>query len=118
MPRYVQEENYSVIQSRLRRLTFRKEAIENLVSEGEKFDGFNLSNIFDYTLKDEFHWFADVLAQGGRKNARYVYWNVMHRRKLSEEFPDLFVEELDSFHLPGFPDKGLNYSRMCVNCLG
>jgi S-adenosylmethionine-diacylglycerol 3-amino-3-carboxypropyl transferase len=115
LPHYVQAQNYETIQNRIGRIKMFHGSVEEIFKLGHKFDGFNLSNIFEYTKPDEFKEFAGKLLAGGEKNAKYVYWNLMLPRKISDIIPQKTISELDSSQSENFDDKGLIYFRMCVD---
>ena len=54
LPMTWREEHYATIRTRLDRLDIRQGALEAFVSTGEKADGFNLSDIFEYMSPDVF----------------------------------------------------------------
>lgn len=77
LPRYLRPEHGSVIRSRLDRLRLRQGTVQ---SAGGLFDGFNLSDVFEYmpTLEHE-TCYADLLDLA-RPGARLVYWNMLAPR--------------------------------------
>src|SRR5215203_6710978 len=63
------------------------------VHQGEGFDGFNLSDIFEYldepTSMEVYARLLDV----ARPGARFAYWNMLVPRRLSKSFPrDRYLE--------------------------
>lgn len=75
-------EHYETIASRLGRLDIRIGSLEAVVGTGERFDGFNLSDIFEYMAPDTFaSVYADVIA-AANPGARLVYWNMMAPRRV------------------------------------
>lgn len=111
LPHYLRPENFSIIKSKLNRLRIYEGFAETPIAEVGQFDGYNLSNIFEYTTPTEFETLAQSLAQGGHSGTRYVYWNLMLPRKLSDKMPESFINRLDSSLQPDFSDKGWVYFR-------
>jgi S-adenosylmethionine-diacylglycerol 3-amino-3-carboxypropyl transferase len=115
LPHYLKAENYGLIKSRLDRLQMHEGFAETPITEGVRFDGFNLSNIFEYTTPSEFEALSQSLAKGGKTGARYVYWNLMLPRQMSAQLQQQFVNRLDSSLLPDFEDKGWVYFRCLLD---
>lgn len=88
LPSYLRQENFSSIRANIDKLVlFRGSASAALLHRQDvRFDGFNLSDIFEYMSYD------DYLAELGRfiassaKGARLVYWNMLADRKPPAEF--------------------------------
>ena len=74
-------DQFDVIRERLDRIEIRRGTVEAAVSTGEKADGFNLSDIFEYMGPEAFAAaYRSVLAAAGA-GARLVYWNMMVPRR-------------------------------------
>jgi len=77
LPRYLRPEHQEAIRQRLDRLRLVEGPVE---SAPGTFDGFNLSDIFEYMTPEEHETsYARVLAQA-RPGARLVYWNMLAPR--------------------------------------
>lgn len=74
---YMRPENYACIKSRLDRVHLHVGFAEDLILKGIRYDGCNLSNIFEYTTMKEFEQLTKHLASGGNSGCRYVYWNIL-----------------------------------------
>jgi S-adenosylmethionine-diacylglycerol 3-amino-3-carboxypropyl transferase len=75
-------EYYETIRARLDRLEIRPGSLERFVATGERADGFNLSDIFEYMSPDVFaDVYGSVLA-ASNPGARLVYWNMMVPRRV------------------------------------
>jgi S-adenosylmethionine-diacylglycerol 3-amino-3-carboxypropyl transferase len=74
-------ESYDIIRSRLDRLDIRTGALETLVTEGVKADGFNLSDIFEYMSPQVFSAVYGAILDAANPGARLVYWNMMVPRR-------------------------------------
>jgi len=86
LPMAWREEHYSTIRSRLDRLHIVHGSIETWVSRGERADGFNLSDIFEYMSAEAFVTVYAQLLSASNSNARLVYWNMMVPRRVPGEF--------------------------------
>jgi S-adenosylmethionine-diacylglycerol 3-amino-3-carboxypropyl transferase len=75
-------ENYEVIRSRLDRLDIRQGSLESFVEGGERADGFNLSDIFEYMSEQSFAQTYGRLLDSANPGARFVYWNMMAPRRV------------------------------------
>ena len=77
LPRYLRPEHDAAIRSRLDRLKLRHGTVQ---SAGGPFDGFNLSDVFEYMpmLEHEI-CYADIVDRA-RPGARLVYWNMLAPR--------------------------------------
>ncbi len=107
-------EHFDTIRTRLDRLDIRCGALESFVASGEKADGFNLSDIFEYM--DE-RIFADVygsILAASNPDARLVYWNMMVPRRIPKQHAHR-VEQLASVEAKGkAADKAFFYSDFVV----
>jgi S-adenosylmethionine-diacylglycerol 3-amino-3-carboxypropyl transferase len=74
-------EHFETIRSRLDRIDLRLGALEALVESGEKADGFNLSDIFEYMSEDVFTAVYGAVLGAANSGARLVYWNMMVPRR-------------------------------------
>jgi S-adenosylmethionine-diacylglycerol 3-amino-3-carboxypropyl transferase len=75
-------EHYETIRDRLGRLDIRLGALEALVEGGERADGFNLSDIFEYMSEDVFTAVYGSVLGAANSGARLVYWNMMVPRRV------------------------------------
>lgn len=74
LPPYLRPENRAVIRSRLDRLTLHHGTVEEAPGS---FDGFNLSDVFEYMGPDQHRDIYEALLERARPGARLVYWNMM-----------------------------------------
>ncbi len=90
-------EHYDTIRDRLDRLDIRQGALEAFIDDGDKADGFNLSDIFEYMSPDVFTQVYGQILSAANPQARLVYWNMMAPRRVPPAFTDrvttLSVEE-------------------------
>ena len=82
LPMTWRAEHFETIKSRLDRLDIRPGSLEAFVSTGEKADGFNLSDIFEYMSPDVFDQVYESILNASAPRARLVYWNMMAPRRV------------------------------------
>ncbi|MEY8117210.1 DUF3419 family protein [Falsihalocynthiibacter sp. BN13B15] len=86
LPMTWREEHFETIKSRLDRIEIRPGSLEAFVSTGEKADGFNLSDIFEYMSPEIFTKVYESILNASAPNARLVYWNMMAPRRVPAAF--------------------------------
>lgn len=82
LPMAWRAEHYETIRARLDRLDIRPGALEAFVDTGEKADGFNLSDIFEYMSPAVFERVYATILDAANPDARLVYWNMMAPRRV------------------------------------
>lgn len=82
LPMTWRAEHYNTIRDRLDRLDIRPGSLETFVSTGEKADGFNLSDIFEYMSPAVFQQVYGSILDASNPGARLVYWNMMAPRRV------------------------------------
>ena len=107
-------ENYAVIGARLDRLDLRHGSLEDLTSEGERFDGFNLSDIFEYMSAPVFTTVYGAILAAANDGARLVYWNMMVPRRVPDAHRPRIVTLTESERLGKSQDKAFFYSDFVV----
>jgi len=88
LPMTWRAEHYTTIRDRLDRLDIRPGSLEAFVSTGEKADGFNLSDIFEYMSPQMFETVYGSILDAAAPGARLVYWNMMAPRRVPSAFRD------------------------------
>lgn len=81
LPRYLRPESLVAIRARLDRLRWMRGGVE--AAEGP-FDGFNLSDIFEYMTPVEHERVYRTLVERSRAGTRLVYWNMLAPRAAPE----------------------------------
>lgn len=78
-PRYLRPEQLAVIRERLDRLRLVQGTADEVGQSAlaGPFDGFNLSNIFEYAAPEAHENWYGALAKRARPGARFVYWNLL-----------------------------------------
>ena len=107
-------EHYDTIRDRLDRLELRQGALEAFAATGEKADGWNLSDIFEYMSPEVAAEVYGGILDASNPEARLVYWNMMAPRRVPERFRDR-VRTLRRVEAEGkAADKAFFYSDFVV----
>ncbi|UWQ98622.1 BtaA family protein [Rhodobacteraceae bacterium S2214] len=114
LPMAWRAEHYDVIRSRLDRLDIRSGSLEAFVSTGEKADGFNLSDIFEYMSPDVFAQVYESILSAASPHARLVYWNMMAPRRVPSDLQDRVNTLTDVEDIQKRRDKAFFYSDFVV----
>ena len=99
LPFYAREENFSLIKKNAPKLEILCGTTDDaFLSYKRKFDGFNLSDIFEYMDEQLFRETAGNILRNANPGARIAYWNLLVPRRISAEFPERaeFLEERSS----------------------
>jgi S-adenosylmethionine-diacylglycerol 3-amino-3-carboxypropyl transferase len=90
LPFALREENFEVIRANVDRLQWHCRSLEEFLSteQGERFDAFNLSDIFEYISRENYHQVLDRVIRSGRSGARLAYWNTLAERRRPEAWSD------------------------------
>lgn len=109
LPHYLQEENYDVIRKNLSKLEIFNGTTDDAIAHFGKFDGMNLSDIFEYMDPKTFAQIGKSLYAGLNEGGTIGYWNLMVPRVLSNDLPEHFeLNEALSSALTSI-DKGFFY---------
>ncbi len=97
LPLYLRPEVFADLKPNLDRLTLFEGPIEKAaeVHRDHGFDGFNLSDIFEYLDPPTSAGVYERLLETARPGARFAYWNMLVPRRLAESFPGR-VRSLDA----------------------
>ena len=116
LPPYLQPDNYDRVRANLDRLTLFKGPIEQAgrAHRGAGFDGFNLSDIFEYLDPPVCRSVYGALLEIARPGARLAYWNMLVPRRVPEELRHR-VRPLDDLAAECFRrDRAFFYSAFVV----
>ena len=86
LPYALRVENFEAIRANLRRLEWRRQSLEEFLSErgGIAVDRFNLSDIFEYVSREHYWRMLELLLGASRGGARLAYWNMLAERRRPE----------------------------------
>jgi S-adenosylmethionine-diacylglycerol 3-amino-3-carboxypropyl transferase len=86
LPHYLQPDSYPAIRENIGKITlFRGDLRDALSGQGSrKFDGFNLSDIFEALSVEEYRRLRERLIERANPGARLVYWNMQVPREPDE----------------------------------
>jgi S-adenosylmethionine-diacylglycerol 3-amino-3-carboxypropyl transferase len=110
LPRYLRADRLALVRRNLDRLTLVRGAIQDAVrASGQKYDGYNLSDIFEYLDAPTCEALYRSLLDDANPGARFAYWNMLVPRRapaslqhrvdhLAELSADLFRRDLAFFY--------------------
>lgn len=110
-------EHYDTIRSRLDRLDIRQGALETLIESGEKADGFNLSDIFEYMSPEVFETVYGSTLAAANPGARLVYWNMMVPRRVPPAHAARVIRLEPEIAAGKAADKAFFYSDFVVEAV-
>jgi S-adenosylmethionine-diacylglycerol 3-amino-3-carboxypropyl transferase len=116
LPHYLEPENYNAIRSHIDNLELRHGAIDAIAEEygAGSFDGYNLSDIFEYLSPDQCTDVYARLLAAARPHARLAYWNMLVPRSCPTDLADR-VTSLTTLADDLFKtDQAFFYSRFVV----
>jgi S-adenosylmethionine-diacylglycerol 3-amino-3-carboxypropyl transferase len=117
LPLAWREAHFETIRARLDRLDIRHGALETFVATGEKADGFNLSDIFEYMTKEAFEAVYGSVISAAKPDARLVYWNMMVPRRMPATFASRVRRVADAEERGKAMDKAFFYSDFVVEAV-
>jgi S-adenosylmethionine-diacylglycerol 3-amino-3-carboxypropyl transferase len=89
LPYAFRPQNYQAIRRNLHKLEWHTVALEEYLAATQKqFNGFNLSNIFEYMNIPAYHSALEQIMRVARPNARLVYWNLLAPRRRPNHMAD------------------------------
>ncbi|MHC4916703.1 MAG: BtaA family protein [Planctomycetota bacterium] len=111
LPRYLRPEKFEAVRAGAERLTLFRGPIEEAAKEhrGGGFDGFNLSDVFEYLSPELCSYVYPLLLDSALPGSRLAYWNMLAPRRcpkelasrvnpLEEEAAGLFERDLAFFY--------------------
>jgi S-adenosylmethionine-diacylglycerol 3-amino-3-carboxypropyl transferase len=90
LPFYLRRESFDIIQKNLEKLVLFKGDLDTAFRAYStlRFDGFNLSDIFEYMSHEQYTYELQKILGFSKKEARLVYWNMLVDRKRPEKMKD------------------------------
>ena len=119
LPDYLVRENYEIIRSRIDRVKLvHADVLKYLNSEESgHFDGYNLSDIFEWMSEDLFKTFLTAIHNKGAPDARICYWNLFVPRERPEDFKHLIRSEVDLADAATAKDRTYFYRRFVIETI-
>ncbi|NLX27016.1 MAG: DUF3419 family protein [Lentisphaerae bacterium] len=116
LPHYLQPEVYAAIRHNIDRLTLRHGAINAIAKEfgPDSFDGFNLSDIFEYLSEEQCETVYAELLRSARPQARFAYWNMLVPRRCPQSLKDRIQPLEDEASRLFKQDRAFFYSRFVL----
>jgi S-adenosylmethionine-diacylglycerol 3-amino-3-carboxypropyl transferase len=98
LPVALREENFERIRRNLDRLQWRCGSLEESLNGSQKFDCFNLSDIFEYMSPASYEQLLKLIVSRARSGARLAYWNMLAPRHRPESLSAVLrpLEELSA----------------------
>ncbi|MDZ4758779.1 MAG: DUF3419 family protein [Bacteroidota bacterium] len=115
LPQYLLPENLKKVRANIKNIKFVQGTAEEILSTYGKFDGFNLSDIFEYMSEGQMRENADIISTYSNPNARVAYWNLMVPRRLSESYPTQFAFQKELSNKLHSIDKCFFYNQYIVD---
>jgi len=116
LPYYLMPENFKKIKNNIERLILYHGNVQDAAEQfGKKhFDGFNLSDIFEYLDKETCAAIYKDLLEKSNKGARFVYWNMLVPRRCPPELSKriIYKDELSASLFAR--DKAFFYSNFII----
>lgn len=83
LPFYLCRDNFEKIRNNLNKLDIFKGSLTKALQSNNtlKFDGFNLSDIFEYMSNDQYITVLKLIINCSKKGARLVYWNNLAKKE-------------------------------------
>ncbi len=111
LPVALRAENYSIIRSRIDRITPMQLDIEKLPELKIRFNAYNLSDIFEYMDAAYFEKIYGILLDCAAPGARLAYWNMMVPRRAPEKYKSRILSDAGINQTLHEEDKTFFYSR-------
>jgi S-adenosylmethionine-diacylglycerol 3-amino-3-carboxypropyl transferase len=116
LPFYLRRENFNAIRDNLDKLVIFKGNLEQAFQRNPatKFDGFNLSDIFEYMSFNEYEKDLIHILDYANQRARLVYWNMLADRKQIDGWEGKlrFLDQEASYLFN--QDKAFFYKRLII----
>jgi S-adenosylmethionine-diacylglycerol 3-amino-3-carboxypropyl transferase len=88
LPRYLDPARFAQLRAGMDRITFVRGAVEEVAASHAPFDGFNLSDIFEYLDPATCAGIYEALLAAARPAARFAYWNMLVPRRRPDSATD------------------------------
>jgi len=115
-PAYLRRDRFEAVRDGLDRIVPVSGAVDRVAEAdpGDGFDGFNLSDVFEYAEEDAFRGIYRRLLGAARPGARLVYWNLLVPRTCPEELRGRIVACGDLSRALHRTDRAFFYTNLVV----
>ena len=107
-------EHFEAIRANLGRLTIRRASVADVADSGERFDRWNLSDVFEYMPPAEYARQLAAVVDATRPGGRLAYWNMAADRTRPESLADRLVQLHDTAADLHARDRAFFYKRLVV----
>jgi S-adenosylmethionine-diacylglycerol 3-amino-3-carboxypropyl transferase len=116
LPYALRPEHFDSIRSRLDRLEWRCQSVEDYLStaDADTIDRFNLSDMFEYVSLQQYHRTLASVIRAGRPGARLAYWNMLVPRGRPAGMADRLASRSTLAERLHSEDKAFFYRRFVV----
>jgi S-adenosylmethionine-diacylglycerol 3-amino-3-carboxypropyl transferase len=115
LPTYLRPNILPKVKANLDRLSFHLGTIEEAANSHSHFNGYNLSDLFEYLSEKDTQNIYQILLDRGAPGARIVYWNMLVPRNCPPALKDR-VTELTTLGDDLFKeDKAFFYSKFVID---
>lgn len=116
LPHYLRPENYESIRSNIDSFSIHHGAIDAIAESfgPASFDGFNLSDIFEYLSPEQCEAVYSRLLAAARPKARFAYWNMLVPRECPEALANQITPQEDIAEDLFKKDRAFFYSRFVL----
>ncbi len=116
LPYYLQPEPYAAIRDRIDNLVLHHGAIDAVAATygADSFDGYNLSDIFEYLTLDQCAAVYARLLASARPGARFAYWNMLAPRTCPAPLTDRVMRHDAEADALFRKDQAVFYSRFVI----
>ncbi len=116
LPYALREENFEAIRSNLDRLEIHALSLEDYLPrlEGERVQGYNLSDIFEYMSEVNYHALLERLVGAAGSGSRLAYWNMLVPRQRPESMASQLRSLSDCAKKLHQQDKAFFYSSFVL----
>lgn len=117
LPYYLRMENFLNLKKNIDNIILSRGYVEDVIKDSgaEKFDGFNLSDIFEYLDENYCEKIYEEILKKSRKGTRIAYWNMLVPRKCPEKFSFNIEFKKDLSEKLFKEDKAFFYSRFIID---
>lgn len=83
-PYYLKKKNFETLKNRVDRIEIKTDVIQKILVElpSNSIDKFNLSNVLDWTTKNQFREIISEIKRVGKNKSRFCYFNTLMKRHI------------------------------------